>query len=302
MSITPPNPERTEHAPVMLNEVLEGLCAKAGGSFADLTFGRGGHSRALLEAHPENRVWALDQDPSALEAAEQLRAAFPERFVPVAGNFRDAASLLGGALPFDGVLADLGVSSPQLDNPARGFSFRHEGPLDMRMDPSQPRSLQDFLELSTEKELADAIFKYGEERRSRAIARSIKHALAEGRLTSTAALREAVWSIGGWRRGRIDPATRTFQALRIAVNDEIAALEALLAALPTLVRVGGRVALIAFHSLEDRPVKWALRQQPAWQVETKRPLVANPEECARNPRARSAKLRVATRVSEEQGA
>ncbi len=289
--------EGGRHAPVLLSECIEGLGAAAGGRFLDLTFGRGGHTRALLASAPNVRVVAVDRDPEAVSAGQALAAQQGERFRMVEGNFGELAALgaeLGG--PFQGVLADIGVSSPQIDSPERGFSFRQAGPLDMRMDRTS-ESLETWLRRQDETTLADVIYHYGEERRSRRIARAILEALAEGRLHTTLDLREAVMSIGGWGHPRIDPATRTFQALRIAINDELGALERMLAAVRALLAPGGRLAVITFHSLEDRLVKWTFRDDALWQPLTRRPVIANEAERAENPRARSAKLRVATRTA-----
>ena len=202
----------------------------------------------------------------------------------------------------DGVLADLGVSSGQLDDPARGFSLAKDGPIDMRMDPTEGETALDLIGRSNADELADLIFQYGEERRSRRIARALRRAYEEGELDSTGDLRRAVHRATGPRRGRIDPATRTFQALRIAVNDELGDLEALLEQVPSVLRVGGVVAVISFHSLEDRIVKHTFRDSAHLQPLTKRPIVASDDERASNPRSRSAKLRAARRVAVEEAA
>jgi 16S rRNA (cytosine1402-N4)-methyltransferase len=196
----------------------------------------------------------------------------------------------------DGVLADLGVSSAQLDREERGFSLAKEGPIDMRMDPSEGETALELIGRSDEDELADVIYRYGEERRSRRIARSVRRAYEEGELHTTADLRRAVHRATGPRRGRIDPATKTFQALRIAVNEELTDLEALLDLVPSVLRTGGVVAVISFHSLEDRMVKRAFRDSEHLSPLTKRPIVASEQEQQDNPRSRSAKLRAARRV------
>ncbi|MGB0678336.1 MAG: 16S rRNA (cytosine(1402)-N(4))-methyltransferase RsmH [Polyangiales bacterium] len=290
----------TAHTSVLRDEVLAGLMPQAGGLYVDATLGAGGHAAALLAASaPTGRVIGIDRDPAALALTAQRLGDAGGRLQLVHGNFADLPVLLAqaGAPVVDGLVADLGVSSMQLDRAERGFSFRHAGPLDMRMDPGQGESVLALLRRLDADALADLLFVYGEERRSRRIARAILAALADGELATTADLAQVVrQSHGGPPRRRIDPATRTFQALRIAVNDELAALEALLAALPQVLRVGGRAALIAFHSLEDRRVKWSLRQSVDLRPLTKRPIVPTEMECARNRRARSAKLRIAERL------
>jgi 16S rRNA (cytosine1402-N4)-methyltransferase len=204
-----------------------------------------------------------------------------------------------GVGPVDGLVADLGVSSPQLDDAERGMSFRREGPIDMRMDPESGETALELIERLDDDELADVIYQYGEERRSRRIARSIKKALSQGELRTTLDLRRAVIrAVGPARIGGVDPATRTFQALRIAVNRELEELTTLLQVLPSVVAPGGVAAIISFHSLEDRLVKRAFAS-PEWEPLTKKPMVASDEECAQNGRARSAKLRAARRVARE---
>jgi 16S rRNA (cytosine1402-N4)-methyltransferase len=202
-----------------------------------------------------------------------------------------------GAPLLDGLIADLGVSSPQLDEAARGFSFRSEGPLDMRMDRTQGRTARELIEELSERELADVLYTYGEERRSRPIARAIKEAEARGEMQSTADLRRACVRVLGPARGGIDPGTRTFQALRIAVNEELDELDALLASLPDVLADEGVAVLISFHSLEDRAVKLALRASSTLAALTKKPATAGDEESASNPRSRSAKLRAARRMA-----
>lgn len=289
------------HETVMRAEVIAAL-APSRGVYVDATVGGGGHSEGILEAHPEARVIALDRDDAALAAARERLAPFGDRVTFVKTPFGDVARVLGslGIEAVDGLCADLGVSSPQLDDAARGMSFRREGPIDMRMDRSEGETALELIEQLSDDELADVIFDYGEEKRSRRIARSIKRALGEGQLATTLDLRRAiVRAVGPVRVGGVDPATRTFQALRIAVNRELEELEDLLAALPAAIRVGGRAAILSFHSLEDRLVKRAFHDRSAWQRLTKKPAVAAEEEAAANPRARSAKLRAAERVSGE---
>ena len=283
------------------------LAQQGGGLLIDCTLGGGGHSALLLQAHPSLRLVGLDQDPTARAAAAERLAPFGDRVSIVATNFSDYRPSESAVA----VLADLGVSRPQLDVAERGFSFRHDGPLDMRMNPQAGETAAELLERLEEGELADLIYGYGEERLSRRIARRIKQDLAaQGPYSGTAALAYAV--AGCYppkaRRGRIHPATRTFQALRIAVNDELGVLDRLLASAPDWLLPGGLFGVISFHSLEDRPVKQCFRRlcgQPEsaddntpqdFRVKvaeplTRRPIVAGEEEVAANTRSRSAKLR-----------
>jgi 16S rRNA (cytosine1402-N4)-methyltransferase len=288
------------HAPVLLAETIAQLAPHAGGIYVDATLGRGGHAEAILDASsPDGRLIAIDRDPRALDESAGRLARFGKRATLVHAAFAELRAVLEaeGALRVDGLLADLGVSSPQLDDPSRGMSFRAEGPLDMRMDTSRGPTARELIAETEEQALADLIFRLGEERRSRGIARSIKKAEAEGQLATTGDLRSAIVRVVGPRRqGGIDPATRTFQALRIAVNGEIDQLGALLEAIPEVLEDGGVAAIISFHSLEDRPVKRAFRGDARLAPTTKRPIVAGEEERAQNPRARSAKLRAARRV------
>lgn len=287
------------HETVMRAEVVSALAPSAG-IYVDATVGGGGHTEGILEAHPEARVIALDRDDIALNAARERLARFGDRVTFVKTPFGSVIAALGtvGLSMVDGLCADLGVSSPQLDDAARGMSFRREGPIDMRMDPTQGETALELVERLSDDELADIIFHYGEEKRSRRIARSVKRALAEGQLATTLDLRRAiVRAVGPVRVGGVDPATRTFQALRIAVNNELEELESLLEALPDVIREGGRAAIISFHSLEDRLVKRAFHDRDIWEPLTKKPLVASEEEGAANPRARSAKLRGAKRIA-----
>jgi 16S rRNA (cytosine1402-N4)-methyltransferase len=287
------------HESVMPRETLGLLQPRAGGVYADATLGGGGHTAAILDASaPDGRVVSVDRDPLAIAHAQARFAPYGDRISIVHGEFGDLPALLSaaGVGPVDGIVADLGVSSPQLDDAARGFSFQAEGPLDMRMDTSQGETALELIARLSERELADVLFQYGEERRSRPIARSIRTALAEGQLKSTADLRRAVVkAIGRPPGSKIDPATRTFQALRIVVNDELGQLNTLLKSLPDLLADEGTAVIISFHSLEDRSVKHALRADPRLTVLTKRPLLASEEEQASNRRARSAKLRAARR-------
>jgi len=288
---------RFEHTTVMRDEVVEAIAPRAGAVYVDATLGAGGHTVALLEAEPNARIVAIDRDPAAIAQAEERLAPVADRIVLVQGTFghlREHLETLGiGRV--DGVVADLGVSSPQLANAARGMSFRHEGPIDMRMDPQDGETALDLIAKLDDDQLADIIFHNGEERSSRRIARSIKKAFAAGELETTLDLRRAVVrAVGPARIGGLYPATRTFQALRIAVNRELEQLGRLLESLPEVLVGGGLAAVIAFHSLEDRLVKRAFMRD-GWAVLNKKPLMASEDECARNSRARSAKLRAARR-------
>jgi 16S rRNA (cytosine1402-N4)-methyltransferase len=286
------------HVTVLRDEAVAALAPSPGGVYVDLTLGGGGHSEAILMACPEARVFGLDRDPAALAAATARLAPFGDRFRAVKSTFSEAAGVLDGLGVFvvDGLLADLGVSSPQIDDPERGMSFRTEGPLDMRMDPTSGETAAELIERLDVDELADVIFYYGDERRSRRIARCVKQASDAGELISTLALRKAVVrAVGPARIGGVDPATRTFQALRIAVNRELDELTALLELAPQRVKVGGILAIISFHSLEDRKVKIATKDRALWAPLTKKPQIPSDAETAENPRARSAKLRAARR-------
>ncbi len=292
--------KRFEHATVMRDEVVRALAPHPAGIYVDATLGAGGHTVALLEIEPKARIVGLDRDPAAIEAAEARLAPVADRVVFVRASFGSLPERLErlGIDRIDGLVADLGVSSPQLDDALRGMSFRREGPIDMRMDPEDGETALDLIDRLDDDGLADIIYRYGEERRSRRIARSVKKALAAGELRTTLDLRRAVVrAVGPARVGGVDPATRTFQALRIAVNEELQQLEVLLATLPSLLADGGVAAVISFHSLEDRMVKRAFAG-PDWSPLTKKPQVATDEECTQNPRARSAKLRAARRATE----
>ena len=279
--------------PVLLSEVLEGLAPVSGGRYIDGTVGAGGHAAAILEASgPDGRLLGLDGDPEALDIARAALAGFGGRVVLVRSNFinLEAVAAARGFVPAQGVLLDLGLSSMQLANPARGFSFLGES-LDMRMDPATGTTAADLVNGLDEKELADLIFRYGEERNSRRIAKSIVAARPIESAEQLAGVLER--AVG--RYGRIHPATRTFQALRLAVNRE---LENLVEVLPQLARVtapGGRAAIITFHSLEDRIVKRFLKGSADWEPLTKHTIKPSREEVLNNPRARSAQLRVAER-------
>ena len=297
------------HVTVLAREAVEALQPAVGRVMVDATLGGGGHSELMLQAGAT--VWGIDQDPAARRAARKRLAAYGDRLHIIPGNFRNAAQLLAanGVGRVDGLLADIGISSPQVDCAERGFSFLAEGPLDMRMNPDAPRSAADIVNTAAEGELADILWQYGEERASRAIARRIVQERQKAPITSTTQLADIICTVLP-RKGRQHPATRSFQALRIAVNDELGALEELLHSGLSLLKSGGRFAVITFHSLEDRAVKryfehvtraeidrpeWpAPRPNPDYAARAvfRKPVVAGEAELAANPRSRSAKLRV----------
>lgn len=292
-------PQAFEHVTVMLREVVQAIAPRSGGTYLDLTAGGGGHSAALLEAAAEARVFAIDRDPVAVAAASERLRPFGDRVQVVHASFTDVPFVLAahGIAHVDGVVADLGVSSPQLDTPGRGMSFRQSGPLDMRMDTTRGETAIDLIERLSQDELANVIYQFGEERRSRRVARCIKQALEAGELETTTDLRRAiVRAVGPRRVAGVDPATRTFQALRLAVNQELGELSAVLQALPNIVAEGGVATFISFHSLEDRLVKRAFLDRQVWQRLTKKPLMVRDDEREENPRSRSAKMRAARRV------
>lgn len=292
-------PREPRHLPVLPLETLRLLNPSPGETWVDCTVGAGGHSRLIAEILAgTGRLIGLDQDPTMLDLARP-RLSGPN-ITLVHANFDQLAEALAnlGIAAVDGVLADLGFSSDQLEQAGRGFSFREDGPLDMRLDPTQGDTAADLVEQLSEAALADVFWEYGEERYSRRIARRIVERRKAKPFATTADLADLVRSCVP-RSGGIDPATRVFQALRIAVNDELGALERLLAALPGSVKTGGRAGIISFHSLEDRRVKQAFRTSELWTPLTKKPVEAGDEETARNPRARSAKLRVAVRKGRE---
>jgi 16S rRNA (cytosine1402-N4)-methyltransferase len=283
------------HIPVLSQEIITGLEVVAGGWYLDATTGGGGHSELILQAAPDVNLVAIDRDIQALTAAKARLQGYGDRVQFWQGNYADYQA---GEQKFDGIIADLGVSSVQLDVAERGFSFQKEAPLDMRMDRSQPTTAADLVNRTSEVELAKIIFTYGEERMSRQIARDI---VAQRPFTTTTQL---AYTIGGavpkaYRYGRIHPATRTFQALRIAVNQELSSLEKFLAVAPTWLKPDGKIGLISFHSLEDRIIKHTLREDERLKVLTKKPIIATEAELNTNPRARSAKLRWAVRVEED---
>ena len=311
--------ESFHHLPVLLDEVLEGLRPFTGGRYVDCTVGGGGHSRAILEAsEPAGRLLGLDQDPAALEAAGKALAPFGSRVTLKKANFRRLleAAREAGFDQADGVLFDIGVSSPQLDEGERGFSFHQDAPLDMRMDPEGPVTARDLVNGLEAAELTRLLRDYGEERWARRIADFI---VRNRPLETTGQLVEVIKAAipAAARRTGPHPARRTFQALRIAVNDELGALEEGLGQALDLVRPGGRVAVITFHSLEDRIVKQAMQawargcscppdlpvcvcgRKPRARLVSRKPLTAGEEELSRNPRSRSAKLRLAEKLAPE---
>ena len=285
----------------MVSEVLEHLAPARGGTFVDCTVGLGGHAAALLHAGA-TRLLGLDRDPAALEQARGALQGHGDRVELVHSDYRALEGVLEprGVAAVDGILADLGVSSMQLDAEGRGFSFRRDEPLDMRMDTTTGPTVAEALREVDEKALADLIYEFGEERHSRRVARAIVTARAGQEIETTGQLAEIVRRAIP-RKGytRIDPATRTFQALRIWINRELEGLDAFLGAAARRLAPGGRLAVITFHSLEDRIVKHTLRALQAdglVTIRTKRPIAPSEAEVARNPRARSAKLRAAERV------
>jgi len=285
-----PVPSDLIHISVLPQQVIEGLQLKPGGHYLDLTVGGGGHSSLILASDESVRVTALDQDISALKAAGETLSVYGDRVQFWQGNFADFDP---EDQKFDGILADLGVSSTQFDQADRGFSFRFEAPLDMRMNRDQDLSAADIINHYSEKDLADIFFNYGEERLSRRIARRI---VERRPLYTTTELANAVISSmpgNNNKRWRIHPATRVFQSLRIAVNQELEVLDTLLETAPQWLAPQGRLCIISFHSLEDRRVKYAFRSHDTLKIITKKPLQATPEEESVNPRSRSAKLRVA---------
>jgi 16S rRNA (cytosine1402-N4)-methyltransferase len=301
------------HISVLRDAVVASLMPKSGGHYVDGTFGAGGYSEALLGA-ADCKVWGIDRDPDALAFGAALTARFPGRLTMIEGNFGDMDRLLGdrGVQTVDGVALDLGVSSMQLDRAERGFSFRADGPLDMRMSHSG-ESAADLVNRLDEADLANLIYDLGEERLSRRIAAAIVRARP---ITRTAELAQVIRRVMPPKGDGIDPATRTFQALRIAVNDELGELTRGLSAAEHLLASGGRLAVVTFHSLEDRPVKTFFQRRagktpggsrhlpttapsraPSFRLLSNKPLVADKEEVRINPRARSAKLRAAERTA-----
>jgi 16S rRNA (cytosine1402-N4)-methyltransferase len=313
-------PSDVPHRPVLLQESLELLSVSPGATIVDATLGPGGHAEALLEViGPSGRVIGIDRDPAAIAFARERLARFGDRFTPLLGDHRDVVALLHGmdVVLVDAVLADLGISSLQLDDPSRGFAFSTDGPLDMRMDPgANGPSAADLVATLDESGLRDVIATWGEERLAGRIARALVRERAKRPIVTTGELARLVEKAAGpaARRFRIHPATRTFQALRIAVNREIEGIPALVSGAVSLLRRGGRLGVISFHSLEDRAVKTAMHglahrctcppglpvcgcgRENIVRAVTSRPVVPGLAENASNPRARSAKLRVAERL------
>ena len=306
------------HRPVLLEETSKFLAPERGGLFVDCTVGLGGHSEAILKSSPDTRVIGMDLDPAALGYSRQRLAPFGDRFRAFQANFRAINAVLQQADERDpnGVLADLGVSSMQFDSPERGFSFRFDAPLDMRMDPTSGATAADLLQQLPESEIARIIFEFGEERHSRRIARRIVERREQGKpITTTTELADLVrHAAGGHKRHQIHPATRTFQALRIAVNQELEGLGEFVESAVDLLIPDGRFAGISFHSLEDRVLKRELRRlsghcecpprlpvcscgaRKVVEVLTRRPVAPSDREIDENPRARSAKLRAARKL------
>jgi 16S rRNA (cytosine1402-N4)-methyltransferase len=286
-----------QHVPVMLEEVCSFIQPEAGGAYIDATLGLGGHAEAILErSAPDGKLFGIDRDEKALALARKRLKRFGDRVQFAHCNFDDIAEAVRehGFKKADGILADLGVSSMQLDLSERGFSFMREGPLDMRMDESRGESAADLIARIDESELADVIYNFGEERFSRRIARGIVEARKKNSIETTSELARIVEKSVPGRRGRIHPATRTFQALRIAVNDELGQLKRFLEQSIELLGEGGRLVIISYHSLEDRMVKNAFRDaaRVVGRIITKKVVVPSRDEEMKNPRARSAKLRV----------
>ena len=296
---------RVGHVSVLSKEAIDFLAVKRGGTYIDATLGLGGHSYEIARRlGPQGRLIGFDKDPHALQLAQRRLSPAPgaEREWPqvilVHASFAELEERTSSALA-DGILADLGLSSLQLDDPNRGFSFQAEGPLDMRMDPHNERTADQVVNRMREEDLANVIYEFGDERRSRRIARAIVRARP---VRTTAHLAQVISAaLRSMKHTAIHPATRTFQAIRIFVNRELEDLEELLAAAPGVLKTGGRLVVISFHSLEDRRVKDAMREGAAkgvFQILTKKPVTAGDEEVDRNPRARSAKLRAAEKIGQ----
>ncbi len=297
----PSRNDEAAHVSVLRDKTVSLLKPHASGVYVDCTLGAGGHTEALLEAGAP-QVIGIDRDPVALALAKKRLERFGGRVIFHQARFSELGDVLAetGIERVDGIMADLGVSSMQLDQGARGMSFRRSGPIDMRMNPGDGETALELIERLDADELTQVIGQLGDERRARRVARCIKQAFEAGQLGTTLDLRRAVIrAVGPARVGGVDPATRSFQALRMAVNDELPEVQRLMEAAAAHTEPGGRVAVIAFHSLEDRIVKRAMRDRTVWEPMSKKPLVPSEDECDVNPRARSAKLRVARRVGGE---
>lgn len=300
------------HIPVLLNEVIQSLAIRTGGLYVDGTFGAGGYTEAILNAAPDVRVIAIDQDETAVAAGQSLVQQYAPRLTLIHGRFGDMADLV--STPVDGVVLDIGVSSMQIDRPERGFSFQKDGPLDMRMGQTG-QTAADVVNTFKESDLADILYEYGEEKASRRIARKIVQRRQEKPFQTTLDLADVIRSCLPRKPGDTDPATRSFQALRIYVNDELGELKRGLTGARSLLKAGGMLAVVSFHSLEDRIVKNFMAQEsghvpnpskympevqkkaPSFEILTKKPITPSPAELSVNPRARSSRLRVARRLS-----
>lgn len=300
------------HIPVLLNEVIQSLAIRTGGLYVDGTFGAGGYTEAILNAAPDVRVIAIDQDETAVAAGQSLVQQYAPRLTLIHGRFGDMADLV--STPVDGVVLDIGVSSMQIDRPERGFSFQKDGPLDMRMGQTG-QTAADVVNTFKESDLADILYEYGEEKASRRIARKIVQRRQEKPFQTTLDLADVIRSCLPRKPGDTDPATRSFQALRIYVNDELGELKRGLTGAQSLLKAGGILAVVSFHSLEDRIVKNFMAQEsghvpnpskympevqkkaPSFEILTKKPITPSPAELSANPRARSSHLRVARRLS-----
>ncbi len=307
-----------QHVPVMLKECIEGLAIRPDGVYLDGTLGRGGHAEAIAHRLTEGRLIGIDRDPQAIKEAGERLVPFGEKVTLVHGRFSDLARILNdlGIKAVDGMLFDLGVSSPQLDDSSRGFSYRNDAPLDMRMDPGEGLTAYDIVNSWSAERLKKILYEYGEERYAPAVASAICRSRQDGPITTTLQLADVVRKAmpASALREKQHPAKRTFQAIRIAVNDELTEVSEMMAAAPDLLNVGGRLCVISFHSLEDRIVKNAIasrekgctcpREFPVCvcgftqtlRTVTRRPIQPTAEETEMNPRARSAKLRIAQRV------
>ena len=300
------------HIPVLLNEVIQSLAIRTGGLYVDGTFGAGGYTEAILNAAPDVRVIAIDQDETAVAAGQSLVQQYAPRLTLIHGRFGDMADLV--STPVDGVVLDIGVSSMQIDRPERGFSFQKDGPLDMRMGQTG-QTAADVVNTFKESDLADILYEYGEEKASRRIARKIVQRRQEKPFQTTLDLADVIRSCLPRKPGDTDPATRSFQALRIYVNDELGELKRGLTGAQSLLKAGGMLAVVSFHSLEDRIVKNFMTQEsghvpnpskympevqkkaPSFEILTKKPITPSPAELSANPRARSSRLRAARRLS-----